>query len=265
VVGSVLELMARRKDGTEFPIEIAVSSIRRDGDWWAVAVIRDITKRKQAEEALRREQRLLRRLLDLQDRERKLLAYEIHDGLAQQLAGATMQLQATRQQNTGSARETTDQVIELLGEATGEARRLIAGLRPPILDEEGIVAAVEYLIRQHELAAGPEVEFTHEVGPERFAPALENAIFRITQESLTNAARYSESERTRVDLRQKETTVVLEVEDWGVGFDPAEVEEARFGLQGIRERARLLGGRAHIDSQPGQGTRISVELPLVDP
>jgi signal transduction histidine kinase len=91
---------------------------------------------------------------------------------------------------------------------------------------------------------------------------LENAIFRIIQESLTNARRYSQSMKVRIRLVQREDGIRIEVEDWGVGFNPKNIAEGHFGLAGINERARLFGGAAIIRSSPGKGTRIVVELPL---
>ena len=91
---------------------------------------------------------------------------------------------------------------------------------------------------------------------------MENAIFRIVQESLNNACRHSRSDRIRVALARRGDRICIDVRDWGVGFDPSAVAEQRFGLQGIRERVRLLDGRVAIESAPAQGTHISVELPL---
>jgi len=91
---------------------------------------------------------------------------------------------------------------------------------------------------------------------------LESALFRIVQESLTNACRYSRSEKVRVEMSLSGDRVLIDVRDWGIGFDPAQVQEGHFGLRGIRERACLLGGAAAIESSPEQGTHVHVELPL---
>jgi len=266
-VGRVLELAAVRRDGSEFPIEISLSSIRLEGQWWAVGIIRDISSRRQTQEALEKERQLLRKLLGLQERDRKLVAYEIHDGLAQQLTAAVLKLQAFCQQRDRDpprAQQTFDDGLQLLRGCVDEARRLIGGLRPPILDQSGIVAAVEYLISEHRRDGGPEIEFSHRIGAARLAPPLEIAVFRIVQESLNNACRYSHAEKIHIDLSRVDDRLRIEVQDWGVGFDPATVAENRFGLQGIRERARLLFGHAAVESTPGQGTRIVVELPLLE-
>jgi signal transduction histidine kinase len=97
----------------------------------------------------------------------------------------------------------------------------------------------------------------------RLEPVLENAAYRIAQEALANACQHSRSRRVRLALLQSDRTIRIEVQDWGVGFDPGSIGENRFGLQGIRERARLLGGQVTIDSQVGKGTSIEVHLPLI--
>ncbi len=271
VVGKVQEMQAVRKDGSEFPIEISVSAIRLHDQWWAVAVVRDISERQRAAEELIREQRLLREMLDLQERERRLVAYEIHDELAQMLTGAQFKLQAFQQKlerqgvQHPEGWKAFEEGLRLLGDGLAEARRLISGLRPPILDDSGVVAAIEYLATETQDRGGPQIEFVPEVHFERLAPPLESALFRIVQETLNNACRHSRSLKVRIELDETDDHVRLVVQDWGLGFDPGGVDPSRFGLRGIRERARLLGGRAEIHSAPGEGTRITVELPLVEP
>ena len=144
-----------------------------------------------------------------------------------------------------------------------EARRLISGVRPPILDEEGVVAAVAHLVNEQRRLRGPKIDYRNSVDFDRLAPILENGIYRIAQEGLANACMHSKSEKVRVSLLQREDWVQIEVRDWGIGFDTGSVQENRFGLVGIRQRARLLGGKCSIRSTPGQGTRITVDLPVV--
>jgi PAS domain S-box-containing protein len=258
----------RRKDGSTYPAEIRINRLETGGNRLIMAVARDVTERKAAEEAIRKEQRFLRHLIDLQERDRRLMAYEIHDGLAQQLTGALLKLQSLETiqkiQDFSAARQILDDVLHLIHECVAEARRLISGLRPPILDESGIVAAIEYLCSERRQSGQSQIEFVPRVQFSRLAGPLEVALFRVVQECLTNACRHSQSLKIRVELSQLENRVRLAVQDWGVGFDPHEVKGERFGLRGIRERVRLLGGTADINSAPGKGTIITVELPLAE-
>ena len=263
-VGRILELPALHKNGEEFPVEISLSPIRLEGQWCAVAVVRDITDRKRAEELVKAEQRSLRRLLKAHDQERKLIAYEIHDGLAQQLVAAIMQCQAATRVAVGksdTASETFSQLLELLRQCLAETRRLISGVRPPILDEFGVVTAIRGFIEETEAGGGPDVEFRNTVAFERLAPVLETSIYRIIQESVGNACRHSRSNKVLIELTHEKSLIRIRVQDWGVGFDPLNIDRKRYGLAGIRERARLLGGSVNIDSSPGKGTRIVVKLP----
>jgi PAS domain S-box-containing protein len=230
-----------------------------------VRIATDITHRKIAEEQLERERQLLRRLLDLQERERQLVAYDIHDGLVQYLTGGLMHLEAAMY--SGKSRKEKAQAdhergMSLLRDALAEARRLISGLRPPILDEQGVAAALEYLVNESRPEV-PHVEFINYSYFGRLAAPLEVAIFRITQEGLSNIRQHSRSKRARVELLQHGLWVRLIIRDWGCGFDPSTVHEEQFGLQGIRQRARLLGTVATIETAADQGTIIVVDFPLV--
>src|SRR4029079_13229191 len=109
----------------------------------------------------------------------------------------------------------------------------------------------------------PEVEFHHRTNFGRLAPSLENMIFRIVQEALTNVRLHSQSQRARVELTADGDRLRVLVRDWGIGFDPRAVACDRFGLQGIVQRARLMNSQAVIDSTPGQGTTIVVDLPVL--
>ena len=145
-----------------------------------------------------------------------------------------------------------------------ETRRLIAGVRPPILDESGVVEAIAHLIHEQDRENGQKIEYHSMVDFDRLVGTLENAIYRVTQEALTNACQHSKSERVRVSLSQKKDRIRIEIRDWGVGFDTKAVSKNRYGLEGIRQRAKLLGGKCRIRSIPGKGTRIIVDLPVVE-
>jgi PAS domain S-box-containing protein len=228
----------------------------------------DITERIVSEERLKREEQLLRRLLELREREQMLLAYEIHDGLVHYIVGAKMILEGHGGDRTEGAKLDAggyQEVLRLLVEAIDDGRRLISELRPPILDEEGIIGAIEYLAAEHLQKSGRTVRFIHDVDFDRLSPLLEQTIFRIVQEALNNFVRHSAASQAQVKLQQSGRTVRLEIQDSGVGFNPAQVSPDRFGLRGIVERSRLFGGNATINSRPGGGTSVVVEIPMDQP
>jgi signal transduction histidine kinase len=230
-----------------------------------VAVFRDVTQQREAQQALCEEQRYLEHLLHAHERDRKLTAFEIHDGIVQDIAGSLMRLEVLRDDHpelSGKSRGDLVETLALLRKAIEEGRRLIGGLRPPVIDELGVVAAVQYLIGERKDPEGLEIEFVHDGDLDRLNPLMEATLFRIAQEAITNIRNHSQAEKARVSLSQTEGRIQLQVQDWGRGFNPDSVVENRFGLRGIRERARLLGGKARIESAPGKGTRIAVDLPL---
>jgi PAS domain S-box-containing protein len=264
-----LEKRYLRKDGQPFWAQATTAAIRgSDGKVaFALGIVEDITERKQAEEALHRERRTLEHMLQASDHERQLIAYDIHDGLAQELAGAIMQFQVYNQfkdTNADEAKKAYDGGVTLLRKGHAEARRLISGVRPPILDESGVMAAIAHLIHDPAFDHGPQIQLRSNVRFKRLASVVENVIYRIVQEGLSNARTHSESKKIEVSLVQRDDRLRIEIRDWGVGFDPKTVAEQRFGLEGIRERARLLGGKCRIQSKPCEGTSILVELPVVE-
>ncbi len=154
--------------------------------------------------------------------------------------------------------------MEMVKEQEGlnEARRLISGVRPPILDESGLVAAIAHLVHDPSAVETPKVEFQSKVRFQRLPSIVENAVYRIVQEGLSNARRHSRSSHVRIALVQRGTRLRIEIRDWGVGFNPRRMKKNHYGLAGIRERVRLLGGKCRIRSAPGQGASVTVDLPL---
>lgn len=233
-----------------------------------LACLVDITARKQTELALRRERKTLEEMLQLHEHERRLIGYDIHDGLAQLLSGAMIFLQAFREQFAERPSEqwkSFELGFQALSEALAETRRLIDDLRPVVLEEGGILPAVEALIEKLHSRFGMEIEYVADASLGRLAPLREFAVFRILQEALSNARRHSRTKKVRVELRQRHDRLYLEVRDWGVGFDPEKVPPGHYGLEGIRERSRLLGGQVEIQSAPGEGTRLALEIPVTWP
>lgn len=240
----------------KFPITGAGCSITGVG-----GISLDVTERRKALDSLKSEQEMMRRTIEMQDHERQVIAYEIHDGLIQYAAGALMQLESVRYlTDSKQIAETVDSAAEAVRRAVEEGRRIMNGIRTPVLDDLGVVAALEQLI-QEEDRAHVHVEFVSHQQLERMDPRVEEAIYRITQEALTNVRKHSESKQVRVELDRLNDRVHLEIRDWGRGFTPRNGATVTYGLKGMAERARIVGGLCKIESRPGDGTRVVADLP----
>lgn len=262
----VSNIRCRRKDGSPIFLDIGCNHLVYRGRPCLIGFFRDVTERREAEESLRQERRVLKQLLEMHEQERQLVAYEIHDGLTQQLAGAILQMQAYSrhvQEKPDEAQKEFDRGMDLLGQSMAEARRVISGLRPPILDESGVVAAIEHLVWDARSDGDMDIEFHADVEFDRLAPPLESTVYRIVHEALANSRRHSKSDRLVIKLFQQEERLCLEIRDWGIGFDLDEKANCR-GVQSIVQRVRIFGGQLDIQSGLGEGTCITVELPLVE-
>ncbi|MES1213274.1 MAG: PAS domain S-box protein, partial [Singulisphaera sp.] len=216
----------------------------------------DVTERRRALDSLQAEQELLRRTLEEQDRERQLIVYSVHDGLIQYAAGALMQLQSLElPPGNEAANATLRSAAADLQRAVDEGRQLINGIRTPVLDDLGVVAALEQLIEEED-RAHVQVEFSKDDRLERTDPRVEEAIFRIAQEALTNIRKHSQSKRVHVELERRDGRIHLEVRDWGVGFQQLNSAHGMHGLHSMAERARIAGGECTVHSAPGEGTRV---------
>ena len=221
---------------------------------------------EQKTEELRSEQKLLRKLIDIQEQERQLVAHDIHDGFLQDIVGAYFQAQSINTDTTHSANENAaERVATLLKKAIAEGRRLIRDLRPMVLDESGVVEAIEHFLAEDRGDDHLDVAFVHELSTTRFDAGVEGVIFRIVQEAITNVRRHAKTTHAAVQLAQENGCIHLTIRDRGTGFDLNSVTRENFGLRGIRERARLFGGHADITSAVGEGTTIFVTIPVDKP
>jgi PAS domain S-box-containing protein len=262
-----LELWLQSPTGKRMLVSGNYQPIVFDGEECVLTGFVDLTKRIEIEKALLAERRLLKRLLELHERDRQLISYELHDGIVQDMTASLMFFESSRPVELTEEHSTHEAYVSgvrLLRGSIHEARRLINGLQPPVLEDEGVVAAIMTLVADVERDAGIAIELVTDVKFQRLAPALEMAIYRIAQEGLNNVWHHSRSTRARVELIQRDDTIDIRVQDWGIGFDPTKVSKRRYGLTGMRERARLLNGRAIVKSAPGAGTTLLVELPLID-
>ncbi len=220
----------------------------------------------------RRLQELVGKILVAQEEERRRVAYEVHDGLAQVAAAAHQHLQAFAQYHpppSREGREDLDRVSRLVRRTVGEARRIIADLRPTALDDLGLEAAIRLQLEALR-AEGWQISYKGDLDDERLPVPVETACFRIAQEALTNVVKHARTRRVSLTLeylRSPHEVVRLSVRDYGVGFSPDAPAKAsgpgeRVGLSGMRERVALLGGSFRVASRPGAGTLIVADIPL---
>lgn len=243
-----------------------IEQTRQDREILSANIKARTAELERANELLQGERRLLRRMLELQERDRQFVSYEIHDGICQEMTAALMFFESISDAIKPSDELTCTNYqngVRLVREAISESRRLIEGLRPPTFDGVKLADALAQQAKEMQAWSGIEIQFQSDELPS-LAPTIELAAFRIVQESLANVWRHSGSDEAWVDVAYRHGWLRIRIRDSGKGFDPARVVKKRFGLTGVRERARLLGGEMRIISSPGQGATIDVTLPIKD-
>ncbi len=226
------------------------------------------------EERLRQQQRQLaevyKRLLVAQEEERRRVARDVHDVLAQALAAARYRVEtAIRLVETGDgdAKQELEEVGQLIEYTLERVRDIIFDLRPSSLDRFGLRTAIEDYVRRVQPDGPPKITVVGRGDPRRLPEETQAALFRIAQEGIWNAIRHSSAQQAEVIVDIGQTRAKLTIRDDGVGFDPEQAFEraasnGRYGLLGMRERAEMIGGKFTVRSAPGQGTEITVTVPL---
>ena len=217
----------------------------------------------------RRLESLSRQLVEAQENERRALAQELHDQVGQSLTAVKLNLQTLQRvaEDAGIADELSSSV-EITDRALQRIRNLSLNLRPTVLDDFGLEAALEWHLERQAIWFDLDISLTCDLPEERLSPELETTSFRITQSALTNAARHADADHVQVNVGVEAKTLVLSVEDDGVGFDvQAAMQRASqggsLGLLSMQDRAEQLGGRLIIRSKPGEGTEVQARLPLL--
>lgn len=260
-----------RKDGSLLPVSFIATRITdRDGNVRYVKAFQDRTARKRAEEELQTSRRQLRELSaflqQVREEERAHIARELHDELGQMLSGLHMDVGWLQRRLGDEDEQETAKIAamtHLIDSALRTVRRISTDLRPPVLDDLGLEAAVEWLVEGFRSRAGITCELQIDLGDVELDGTLAIAIFRLVQESLTNIVRHAQATRVDIKLKLERQALRLLIEDDGIGFEVGAGRPRSFGLLGMRERALALDGQFNVNSRPGAGTAISAVIPLV--
>ena len=269
-MGDVTTLWALRPEsGEEFPIEASISQAAQEGRRFYTVILRDITLRKQAEDALRDSQRELRelsaRVIEAREEEKARIARELHDELGQLLTALKMDLSWLRERLTSDA-ELAARAAEmgaLLDRTVGSTRRISADLRPLMLDDLGLADAAAWLCDDFAKRSGIACRIDLPEELPDLSKSVGTAVYRAIQESLTNIARHAGAKSAWVVLAVEDGALQVEVEDDGRGIAAEDLAKSRsLGLKGMRERIAFLGGTFDIGRAPRGGTRLRLRVPL---
>lgn len=259
------EIEVLAKDGQRVPVELSSALIFKHGVPVGIqGIARDITERKRAERALRS---YSRQLIKAQEAERQHIARELHDQIGQVLTAIRINLHTVGNScETEESRSLIDQGVGLVDAAIEQVRNLSFELRPSLLDNLGLAAALRWYSDQYTQRTGIRTKSASNLpeGQIRLRQELETACFRIVQEALTNVVRHAKAKNVFINLKQLDYKIVLSIKDDGIGFkEPTDghVSSIRLGLHGMKERALALGGALNIKSTPAQGTEIRATFP----
>ena len=269
-------LVGLRTNGEEFPIEASIAQVNDEKGKLYTVMLRDVTERVEAENALKASRQELRELSanlqSVREDEKTRIARELHDDLGQQLTALKMDLSAAEQSlaETPSAPEPVIAQLRgmrrLIDSTVGSVRRIAADLRPVMLDDLGLLPAIDWLLNDYNTRYGIEIERRIEPGKTVFSRNGATTLFRVMQEALTNVVRHAEATRVSISLACEDGECVVRIADNGRGARDAQATEGHgeksFGLLGIRERVHVLGGSVSIETAPDRGFALTARIPL---
>lgn len=258
-----------RLDGAVRDVEIAVASLPDQGQTMVQMVITDVTERTRMHRELEHSRRELRQLaasqVDAREEERRRIARELHDELGQRLTALKMDLSSLARAATAeAAAERIAAMTEMVDETVASVRRISTDLRPAMLDDLGLNAAIDWLARDASRRMGVDVALRLRCDDPPLGEGAAIALYRMVQEALTNIARHARASAVQIEMHCQNQELVLSVQDNGVGFSGPQIyREGSHGLMGIRERAWMLGGRIEVGNASGGGGCVTVRLPLL--
>ena len=263
------DLLGLRKDGTVFPVDISLSPMESENGIMVAAAVRDMTELKRKEEALRgyatRLRELSHRLRTVEETERRAISRELHDRIGQELStlglilgslGAKLPRESLR-----AVHKPLQDMQGLLKSMVANVRDVMAELRPPVLDDYGLLAALRQLVTEFAKRSGIAAEMSGVELLPRLPSIVETAMYRISQEALNNIVKHAQAKKVEISLYTAPDRVVLDITDDGIGFDANETppDQQHWGLITMRERAEAVGVVFHLESATGAGTRIVLE------
>jgi PAS domain S-box-containing protein len=267
--GARSERKLKRKDGTIVDIEINAKFLS-DGRF--LAFIRDITERKKAENELNSSYKAIRKLTshlqNAREEERTHIAREIHDELGQQLTVLKMDVswltKKIKQLESQQLNDKAAEIVQMLNDTVNTVRRISSDLRPVLLDDLGLAAALEWHLAEFGKRSGIKTEFFTLESPIAIPRTTATGLFRIYQESITNIARHSEATEVMVELFIEDKVVTMAISDNGKGFDVTSVGRKKtLGVLGMQERTVMMGGTFRIKRNPGKGMKVEVHVPVL--
>ncbi|MBI4205660.1 MAG: PAS domain S-box protein [Betaproteobacteria bacterium] len=269
-MGENVVLAGVRAGGEEFPIDASISQVEVGGEKFYTVILRDITERQRAAAALEQSHRELRELYgvmhEVREAERVRIARELHDELAQWLTALKMDVSwmaARLPKDLTRLVDRTARMKEVVDTTVAAVRRIAADLRPVMIDDLGLIPAIEHLLHEVSQRSGILVSLDAKVHDVEFRDPLATAVYRMVQEALTNVARHAQASLVEVILKCDGGDLMVQVCDNGRGIDEAALRKGKsYGVLGIRERAQTLGGAARIFRSAEGGTTVEITIPL---
>ena len=264
------ETVYRRRNGTTFPAEVTRSFVTMQGTRYLLTLVRDITERKEAEEKTQVAQEQLRelatRLSNVRETESLTLARELHDEIGQDLVAAKIDLDWINSKlptDQKALKDRAKQAVETIEVAINSAVNIAARLRPPVLDDAGIIGGLEWQAQEFQNRFEIVCRVISNTSASSLKPEQDIALYRIVQEALTNVARHSAATQVEIRVCEEADCLTLTISDDGKGIGADELMDRKsIGLAGMKERALAIGARFAIEGFAEKGTVVTIEVPL---